>query len=123
MHAHKRESDEGEVEETTKVTEKSYLQLGLVVTIVGFVVGAIWWAATMSSKMEQVIEEVKGTRAIQTRVNDSDTKIKILELKIAQIETQSVETSKAAQAAALAATQAAQAAALAATQAAASHNK
>lgn len=87
---HKQESGE-ELEKPNQINEKSYLQIGLVVTLIGFVVGAIWWAATMQSKMDQVIEEVKTSRILATKVNDNETKIKILELRIMQVEAQCVK--------------------------------
>ena len=80
-HTHKRAEDE-EVGSTSEgLNEKTYVQIGLVLVVIGFVVGAIWWAATMQSKMDQVIEEVKTSRVLQTRVNDNETKVKILEMR------------------------------------------
>lgn len=93
--------------------EKSYIQIGFALVLISFAVGAIWWAATMQSKMDQVIEEVKTSRVTQSKVIDGETKLQILDLRMKQLEVQVLEATKAAQAAA----QAAQAAALAATQA------
>ncbi len=67
------------------INEKSYIQIGMVLTLIGFIIGAIWWAATMQSKMDQVIEEVKSSRMMQTKLGEYETRIKILELQVEQV--------------------------------------
>lgn len=57
------------------------IQAGLILTISGFLVGAIWWAATMQAKIDQVLDEVKGVRALEARVILMEAKISGLEKK------------------------------------------
>lgn len=82
---HEEQDVKGRME--TKVTEKSYVQVGFIVTVVGFIVGAVWWAATMDSKLNQVIEEIKTGRVMQTKVAENETHIKIIEMRLIQLET------------------------------------
>lgn len=77
---------EGHEHREEKLSDKSYIQVGLIVTIVGFIVGAVWWAATMDSKLNQVIEEVKATHVMQTKVAENETRIKILEMRVDRAE-------------------------------------
>lgn len=90
---HRRADDleEDERGNQPRMSDKSYIQIGLVLTLVGFIVGCIWWAATMQSKMDQVIEEVKTSRILATKVSDNETKVKILELRIIQVESMCVK--------------------------------
>ncbi len=85
-HTHQRETDLGDnIEAPAKLNEKSYIQIGLMFAIIGFIVGAVWWASAMQSKMDQVIEEVKATRVLSSKVSDNDTRIKILEMRMDQV--------------------------------------
>ncbi len=86
-HPQRREGDQvsDSDRQQKKINEKSYIQLGFALTLVGFIIGAIWWAATMQSKMDQVIEEVKGSRVMQAKMGEYETRLKILELQIEQV--------------------------------------
>jgi hypothetical protein len=89
MSNNKRESDsddEGEMLSKNVLGEKSNIQIGFALVLAGFIVGAIWWAATMQSKMDQVIEEVKVSQAQQVRMNENETKIKLIEMRMMQLE-------------------------------------
>ena len=77
--------DERQQQKPQGLNEKSYIQIGLVLVLIGFIVGCIWWAATMQSKMDQVIEEMHGSRALLTKVSENEMKIKILELRVEQL--------------------------------------
>jgi hypothetical protein len=86
-HVHHRSDDENDFGRPQPfLSEKSGIQIGLVALLLGFVIGSIWWAATMQSKMDQVIEEVKVSRIIQSTVSEHDTKLKIVELRVLQLE-------------------------------------
>ena len=77
--------DERQQQKPQGLNEKSYIQIGLVLVLIGFIVGCIWWAATMQSKMDQVIEEMHGSRSLRTEVSENEMKIKILELRVEQL--------------------------------------
>ena len=70
-----------------KLSDKSYVQLGSIGAAVAFAFGAVWWASQMQSKMDQVIEEVHSSRVLLTRLSEDETKIKIIELRLQQLET------------------------------------
>ncbi len=89
MHPNRREGDvvrENEREEReSRINEKSYIQIGFVISLLALIAGAVWWASAMQSKMDQVIEEVKGSRTMQSKLGEYETRIKILELQIEQL--------------------------------------
>jgi hypothetical protein len=80
-------SDSGE---RKSISDKTSVQLGLIVVVIGFVlsamgfvVGAIWWAATMNTKVDSLISitsmyriEAEGTRKT---MSDLDTRVRLLE--------------------------------------------
>ncbi len=68
------------------LSEKSYIQVGIAIAIATFLIGSIWWAATIQVKLDQVIEEIKIGRAATNQLIEHDTKIKILEMRIIQLE-------------------------------------
>ncbi len=44
---------------TTVISENSTIQLGLVIAIIGFIVGAIWWASDMNTRLGSLQESTK----------------------------------------------------------------
>lgn len=106
--------DSAEVKETP-LSEKSSVRVGLVISVVIVLGGAVWWAAVIQTKLDLLIDKSKGTEISFTKITDNEMKIKIMELRFTQLEAATAEASKSAQAAALAA----QAASVAAAQAAA----
>ncbi len=50
--------------------------------VMGFGIGSIWFASSMSTKLDQIAEEVKAIRVLDVRVYDHETRIKLLESKV-----------------------------------------
>lgn len=68
------------------------IAIGLILTGVGFLVGGIWWAATMNSKMDMVLTFINSTtkthddlRASQAR---AEAKVDGLVTRVAVLESQ-----------------------------------
>lgn len=57
------------------------IQVGALIGVAGFLVGSIWWAATMQAKLDQLLDEVKGVRALESKMVDIEARVKALERK------------------------------------------
>ena len=57
------------------------VSVALILGCASFVVGAIWWAATLQAKLDQVLEEVKAVRGLEARVIDMEARVRQLEKK------------------------------------------
>ncbi len=76
------------VTEEATIGENSTVKLGVVgfcvmvfVGVLGFGIGAVWFASSMSSKLDQIVEEVKGIRVLDVKVNDHETRLRLIEQK------------------------------------------
>ncbi len=70
----------------SRITDKTFVQMGTVVVICGALVSAIWWASAMNSKMDTVIEEIRTGKVVAGKVQDMESHAKILEARIAALE-------------------------------------
>ncbi len=70
----------------SRISDKTFIQMGTVVAIGGVLAGAIWWASSMNSKMDTVIEEIRTGKAVAGKVADMESHAKILEARITAIE-------------------------------------
>lgn len=59
------------------------IRIGALLTIAGLLVSAIWWAATLSTKVDAILNLSNGTAArvsvTENRISDQETRIRILE--------------------------------------------
>ncbi len=73
------------------LSEKTPIQIGFLVTcilaVAGVAASSIWWASQIQSKLDTLIDEVKSSRVIQSKVSDLEMKSKILEMRLLQLET------------------------------------
>lgn len=70
------------------IGENSSVKLGVIgfcimvfVGVLGIGVGGVWFASSMSTKLDQIAEEIKGIRIIDMKVNDHETRIRLIEQK------------------------------------------
>lgn len=64
----------------TVIGETTPIKIGLVLLLVGALSGAIWWAATITAKLDSIISSQITTTASLTKL-DSSTSASIIELK------------------------------------------
>lgn len=70
------------------IGENSSVRLGVVgfcimvvVGVLGIGIGGVWFASSMSTKLDQIAEEIKGIRILDVKVNDHETRIRLIEQK------------------------------------------
>lgn len=71
------------------IGEDTNVRLGVVgffimvfIGVLGFGIGAIWFASSMSTKLDQITEEVKGIRMLDARIYELESRVKIIESKL-----------------------------------------
>ncbi len=70
----------------SSITEKTSVQLGVICGIGGFIVAAIWWASSMQTKMDIVLEKIRTSEIVAVRQQELDTHVKVLESRILALE-------------------------------------
>ena len=73
------------------ISEKSSVQIGLVLGGAGFLIGCIWWAATMQTKTDMVLHQLEILPTFQLRVTETETKLRLLEQRVLQNETAAIK--------------------------------
>ena len=66
--------------DTRIFSENSAVRVGLVIVILGFVTGAIWWAATLQSDVRYMRDSLEVfVRQQESRMSDHESRLRALE--------------------------------------------
>ncbi len=71
-----------------RITDKTFVQVGSVCAVCVVLMGAIWWASSIHTKMETIIEEMRGNKIVGVKVQEMDSEMKVIHARILALEAQ-----------------------------------
>ena len=63
------------------ISDNTAVSIGLLLGLLGFAGGAVWWAASVNTKLEQLVALAMQMVQLKDDVNDLDKRVTVLEEK------------------------------------------